>query len=78
MEWHWAFTEYCKCDLPCQESRLAEARILREQEEELCYRLQLDPVFMSNNVVPTTQQLDNIKVGIVGTGTDILTTGNRF
>ncbi len=43
---------------------MAEARILREQEEELCYRLQLDPVFMSNNVVPTTQQLDNIKVGI--------------
>jgi hypothetical protein len=46
-----------------QECRLAEAKKLRKQEEELCSRLQLDPLYISSTVLPTLQQMEDIKVG---------------
>jgi hypothetical protein len=38
-------------------------RKLRKQEEELCSRLQLDPLYISSTVLPTLQQMEDIKVG---------------
>jgi len=46
-----------------QESRLAEAKVLRWKEEELCSRLHMDPLYISNTVLPTPQQIQSIKVG---------------
>jgi len=41
---------------------VAEVRVLRKQEEELCARLQMDPLYISSTLLPTTQQMQDIKV----------------
>jgi hypothetical protein len=45
-----------------QEERLREVRALRRQDEDLCQRLAMDPYYLSSTTVPTTQQMEALKV----------------
>jgi hypothetical protein len=41
---------------------MREVRLLRRQDEELCQRLAMDPFYVSSTTVPTTQQMNDLKV----------------
>jgi hypothetical protein len=41
---------------------MREVRLLRRQDEELCQRLAMDPYYVSSTTVPTTAQMEALKV----------------
>ena len=41
---------------------MREVRQLRRQDEELCQRLAMDPFYVSSTTVPTTNQMEALKV----------------
>jgi len=44
-----------------KEERMKEVLKLKNEDEDLCMKLSMDPYFISNTTVPTTAQLDGLK-----------------
>ena len=44
-----------------KEERMREVLKLKNMDEDLCMKLNMDPYFISGTTVPTTAQLDGLK-----------------